>query len=85
MSFIRKIAKMKADFEQKLLAKLSQKADPKVSIEQVLHKAMRYYDLDGSGFLEMTEFHKALEKVGLPLNDKRVRKIRRCWVKRAWS
>jgi Ca2+-binding EF-hand superfamily protein len=65
---------MKADFEQKLVAKLSQKADPKIPIEQVLHKAMKYYDLNDNGYLEIAEFHKALEKVGMPLNDKRVRK-----------
>jgi Ca2+-binding EF-hand superfamily protein len=43
-----------------------------MSEEKVLEKSFKYYDLNNNGFLEMNEFIRALEKVGMPIQTKQV-------------
>lgn len=56
---------VRESFEKELKNRLTQKSSTTQSEETILLKAFKYYDLNNSGTMEVEEFKKALEKVGL--------------------
>ena len=62
-------------FEKELKNKLQQKSSGITSEEQVLKKSFKYFDLNGNGIVEPDEFAKAIEKIGIMIPTKQVRKM----------
>jgi Ca2+-binding EF-hand superfamily protein len=52
-------------FEKEVLRKLTQKTTGGQNEETVLRRAFKYFDTDNSGSVNMQEFQKAVEKVGI--------------------
>lgn len=63
------MASFRAQFENELRQRLSQKATSHVSEESILVRAFKYFDLDNSETVDFSEFCKALEKVGMVVNN----------------
>ena len=59
------MANIRQQFEAELRAKLSQKATPHKGEEAVLMQSFKYFDLDNSGAVDVSEFVKTLEKIGV--------------------
>lgn len=57
-------------FENQLRMKLSQKGTAHQGDECQLYKAFKYFDLDDSGTVDKTEFRKALEKMGMWMENR---------------
>ena len=56
------------------MKKLSQKSGGHQSDEAVLMKAFKYFDLNNNDTVEPEEFAKAVEKIGIMIPTKQVRK-----------
>lgn len=56
---------MRLGFEMALKNKLSQKTNSLQSEETTLMKNFRYFDIDSDGYVTMSEWFKAIEKVGV--------------------
>lgn len=56
---------LKSSFEKEVLRKLTQKTTGGQNEEAVLRRAFKYFDIDNSGNVNMQEFQKAVEKVGI--------------------
>jgi Ca2+-binding EF-hand superfamily protein len=52
-------------FEDELKIRLIQKSTKHMSEEQILLKSFKYFDLYNKGCVELKEFCKVLEKIGL--------------------
>jgi len=63
------MARIRANFENELRQKLSQKSTAYVSEETLLLRAFKYFDLDNSGAVSYQEWLKALEKIGIVVNN----------------
>lgn len=61
-------------FERELKNKLAQKASGAQSEETVLLKSFKYFDLNNNGTVEPEEFAKAIEKIGIMIPTRQVRK-----------
>lgn len=66
-------------FEKEILKKLSQKASGVQSEETVLMKSFKYFDLNNNGLIELDEFGKAVEKIGIMIPTKRVSHLVSCF------
>ena len=62
----------RAQFENDLREKLTQKSTAHMSEETVLLRAFKYFDLDNSGCVSLNEWVKAVEKVGVIVEDPRL-------------
>jgi len=56
---------LKHGFELALKGKLQQKATATQGEETVLMKNFRYFDVDNDGYISLTEWFKAIEKIGV--------------------
>ena len=54
-----------ANFQKEVFNKLRQKADYGQNEEMILKKAFKFFDADNSGNVNMLEFRKAIERVGI--------------------
>ena len=63
------MAGFRQQFEAELKQKLEQKSSFSTSAESVLLKSFKYFDLDNSGTVELHEWFKALEKIGIVINN----------------
>ena len=61
------MAAIRTQFEDSLRQKLSQKATAHVSEETVLVRAFKYFDLDNTETVDIDEWKKAIEKIGVVL------------------
>ena len=61
------MAAVRTQFENELRQKLSQKSTAHISDETVLVRAFKYFDLDNSESVDLDEWKKALEKIGMVL------------------
>jgi Ca2+-binding EF-hand superfamily protein len=61
-----------SSFEKEVRARLGQKATSFVSEEQILLKSFKYFDLDNSGRVDYNEFVKAIEKLGVAIQNENV-------------
>ena len=59
------MANFRLKFESELKAKLTQKTTSHKGEEQVLMQAFKYFDLNNSGSVDLQEFLKTVEKVGV--------------------
>ena len=61
------MAVIRTQFENELRQKLSQKSTAHISDETVLIRAFKYFDLDNSETVDLDEWQKALQKIGMVL------------------
>ena len=66
------MASSRVQFENELRQKLSQKSTAHISDETVLLKAFKYFDLDNSESVDLDEWRKALEKIGVVMPSPQV-------------
>jgi Ca2+-binding EF-hand superfamily protein len=59
----------RAQFENELREKLTQKSTAHMSEETVLLRAFKYFDLDNSGCVSLNEWVKAIEKIGVVVEN----------------
>jgi len=59
------LGNLRNSFEQALMNKLSQNTTKEISEKKVLMNAFKYFDLHDDGRVEMNEFAKAIEKLGI--------------------
>jgi len=69
------MAGFRAQFENELRQRLSQKSTAHVSEETILLRAFKYFDLDNTETVDFSEFCKALEKVGMVVNPDQVQQL----------
>ncbi|CAG9321002.1 unnamed protein product [Blepharisma stoltei] len=69
------MAGFRAQFENELRQRLSQKSTAHVSEETILLRAFKYFDLDNTETVDFPEFCKALEKVGMVVNPEQVQQL----------
>jgi len=62
-------------FERELKNKLAQKASGMQNEETVLLRAFKYFDLNNNNTVEPEEFAKAIEKIGIMIPTRQVRKL----------
>jgi Ca2+-binding EF-hand superfamily protein len=60
-------------FEKQLREKLSQKSTNKLSEEAYLLKTFKFFDLDDNGYVNFNEFISSLQKIGIILENEKVR------------
>ncbi|CAG9319479.1 unnamed protein product [Blepharisma stoltei] len=63
------MAKIRNQFESQLREKLEQKSTAFVSEETVLIRAFKYFDLDNTETVSLDEWKKAIEKIGIIVQD----------------
>lgn len=61
-------------FERELKNKLAQKASGVQNEETVLLRAFKYFDLNNNNTVEPEEFAKAIEKIGIMIPTRQVRR-----------
>jgi Ca2+-binding EF-hand superfamily protein len=66
------MASFRRKFENELRAKLQQKATPRLGEETILLKAFRFFDLDNSNTVNCEEFVKAIEKIGIIVENTQI-------------
>ena len=66
------MAGFRQQFEAELKAKLEQKSSFSTSAETVLLRAFKYFDLDNSGAVNLQEFFKAVEKIGMVVDPQKL-------------
>lgn len=59
-------------FEKELKEKLLQKSNSKTTEEATLMKMFKFFDINDSGAVNLQEFVKAMEKIGLYYNEKQL-------------
>lgn len=64
------MASFRSSFEKELRQRLSQKATSHSSEEAVLLKSFKYFDLNNNGSVDLNEFLKVVEKIGIPIFNK---------------
>ena len=57
-------------FETELRERLEIKSSLSTSAEVILIRAFRYFDLNNSGSVDVNEFYKAIEKIGVTMPDR---------------
>ena len=66
------MAAIRAQFEKELFAKLQIKATSHQSIENVLLKSFKYYDLKETNFVDREQFLRVVEKIGISIFNTQV-------------
>ena len=61
----KQVINLKKQFEKELKTKLSLKANSKTSEEQLLIKTFKYFDLMSTGYLEISDFRRSLDKLAV--------------------